>query len=67
MGTSFDHFGPQSFHSSKAVSDEAQINRKILKEELSMFGFKSITSEWWHYSYREDFSPSSDWLWECQN
>ena len=66
MGTPFDHFGPQSFHSATDISEQAISNRKLLKEEISKFGFKPITSEWWHYSYRENIQPLSDWVWECK-
>jgi len=65
MGTTFDFFGPESFHNSTAVNQTAQKNRKLLKAEMLKYGFKSITSEWWHYSYRKDISPISDWIWEC--
>ena len=66
MGTPFDHFGKDSFHSAQNISSIAIKNRKLLKSELEKFGFKSITSEWWHYSYREDIMGLSDWVWHCQ-
>ena len=66
MGTEFDHFGKESFHSATNISKEAIKNRKILKEEIGLFGFKPITSEWWHYSYREDIGQLSEWLWPCE-
>lgn len=65
MGTDFDHFGRKSFHSATDISKEAIRNRKLLKEEISAFGFKPITSEWWHYSYRENIYPLSEWVWDC--
>jgi len=65
MGTDFDHFGRESFHSASNISKEAIKNRKLLKNEISSFGFKPITSEWWHYSYREDIGALSEWLWAC--
>ena len=65
MGTPFDHFGRESFHSASNISKEAIENRKLLKKEMGRYGFKPITSEWWHYSYREDIGPLSDWLWSC--
>ena len=65
MGTDFDHFGRKSFHSATNISPEAIKNRKLLKEEIGKFGFKPITSEWWHYSYRENIQLLSDWVWNC--
>jgi len=65
MGTDFDHFGRESFHSARNISKEAIKNRQLLKDEIGKFGFKPITSEWWHYSFRENIGPLSDWLWPC--
>lgn len=65
MGTAFDHFGPESFHSATNISTTAIANRKLLKKEMRAFGFLPITSEWWHYSYRQDIKALSDWVWEC--
>ena len=65
MGSAFDHFGPESFHSATNISKEAIENRKLLKDEMALFGFKPITSEWWHYSYRSNVQALSDWVWEC--
>lgn len=65
MGSEFDHFGPESFHSATNISKEAIDNRKLLKEEMAKFGFMPITSEWWHYSYRTNVQALSDWVWEC--
>lgn len=65
MGSEFDHFGQASFHSATNISKAAIKNRKLLKEEMAKFGFMPITSEWWHYSYRENVKPLSDWVWEC--
>ena len=66
MGTAFDHFGEDSFHNAQNISTDAIQNRQLLKSELKKFGFKSITSEWWHYSYREEIKGLSDWVWDCQ-
>ena len=67
FGTDFDHFGPDAFHSAGAdkISEEAIQNRLLLKEEIGNYGFLPITSEWWHYSYREEVQALSDWVWEC--
>ena len=65
MGSDFDHFGQKSFHSATNISKEAIKNRLLLKSEIGRFGFKPITSEWWHYSYRENVMELSDWVWEC--
>jgi D-alanyl-D-alanine dipeptidase len=66
MGTAFDHFGNASHHNANNISQEAKDNRILLKSELDKYGFKAITSEWWHYSYREDIKPLDDWIWACE-
>jgi len=66
MGTPFDHFGNASHHNANNIPQEAINNRKLLKSELAKYGFKAITSEWWHYSYRNEIKPLDDWIWECE-
>jgi len=65
MGSDFDHFGSASFHSAKDISSEAIANRLLLKNGIAQFGFMPITSEWWHYSYRQNISPLTEWVWPC--
>ncbi len=65
MGSEFDHFGQESFHSATNISEEALKNRKLLKKEMAYYGFLPITSEWWHYSYRKNIQELSDWVWDC--
>lgn len=52
MGTGFDHFGREAHHAYKNLPDTVLSNRKLLKETLENNGFQSITSEWWHYSFK---------------
>lgn len=66
MGTTFDYFGIEGYHTYFGHSDEIQTNRTLLKETLKKVGFRHIRTEWWHYSYRKVTYPVSDWLWDCQ-
>jgi zinc D-Ala-D-Ala dipeptidase len=52
MGTRFDFFGVQSWPSSKAVSAEAQANRKILAGAMRRGNFYPYDREWWHFTLR---------------
>lgn len=52
MGTGFDHFGREAHHAYKNLPDTVLSNRKLLKETLEIYSFQSITSEWWHYSFK---------------
>ncbi len=49
MPTPFDSFEQKAHHSYQNLSDKIKQNRWILKTIMEKYGFKSITSEWWHY------------------
>jgi len=65
MGTDFDFFGKEAYHSYAGHSDEVQENRQLLVEIMDDHGFRSTSTEWWHYSYRPKTFPLDDWLWKC--
>ena len=66
MGTPFDTFSPRAHHTYTQLPKEVLDNRKLLKEVMDKYNFKSIYSEWWHYEYRpEMISPVEDLPWEC--
>ena len=66
MGTPFDFFGKEAHHSYTEHSKEVLENRKLLKETLDKFNFKSIYSEWWHYEYRPEMqSKVENFEWQC--
>ncbi|USO01130.1 MAG: D-alanyl-D-alanine dipeptidase [Alphaproteobacteria bacterium] len=49
MGTGFDDFTENSFHSHLGISREAQINRRILLGIMTASGWDYFENEWWHY------------------
>lgn len=52
MGTGFDNFTDSAHHSfTKNLSAEIIANRTLLKNTMEKFGFKSLETEWWHYSF----------------
>lgn len=51
MGTSFDHFGVEAHHDYTDLAEEILNNRKTLKLAMENNGFRSIRTEWWHYSF----------------
>lgn len=66
MGTPFDTFSPRAHHTYTQLPKEVLDNRKLLKEVLNKYNFKSIYSEWWHYEYRPEMAaPVEDLPWEC--
>ena len=66
MGTPFDFFGKEAHHTYTEHTKEVLENRKLLKETLDKFNFKSIYSEWWHYEYRPEMqSKVENFEWQC--
>ena len=57
MGTGFDCFHERSAIASRAVSPEAQRNRRLLLSEMTRAGFRGSRSEWWHYELDDEPFP----------
>lgn len=51
MGTGFDNFSDTAHHSFMALTKEVTYNRTLLKTIMEKHGFKSLETEWWHYSW----------------
>ncbi len=60
MGGVFDYFGKRS-HSDYVgnLTAEQQKNRRILREAMLRHGFKAISTEWWHYTLKEEPYPDT--------
>ena len=67
MGTAFDFFGKEAHHAYMDLSEDVLRNRKLLKETMISVDLHPITTEWWHYSYKEKSYALSDMLWNCEN
>lgn len=65
MGTPFDYFGKEAYHTNEDLPEAVLKNRTFLKETMEKHGFKSIRTEWWHYSYTRKSYALSDMLWKC--
>lgn len=52
MGTGFDHFGKEAHLTYTDLPDTVLSNRRLLKETMEAHGFQSLSSEWWHYTYK---------------
>lgn len=66
MGTPFDFFGKEAYHDYTKHSETINANRALLKGIMEKFDFKSIRTEWWHYSYRKKSYELDDMLWKCE-
>lgn len=65
MGTPFDFFGKEAHHAYTDLPDQVLKNRALLKNVMEKYGFRAITTEWWHYSLNISY-PLDNWLWPCE-
>lgn len=49
MGTDFDNFSDTAHADFKALSVEILKNRNLLKNVMEKYGFKQLSTEWWHF------------------
>lgn len=67
MGTTYDFFGEEAHHSYTKHTAKVNENRKLLKSMMEAAGFKSIRTEWWHYSMNGgEYLDLSSRLWKCK-
>ena len=67
MGTPYDFFGPAAHHDCTNLPKEVLQLRTKLKAVMEKHGFRSIRTEWWHYSYATGTYPLDDWQWQCKS
>ncbi|MFT5646317.1 MAG: D-alanyl-D-alanine dipeptidase [Aureispira sp.] len=65
MGTEYDYFGRKAYWVNKDLPEEVLNNRQLLRSTLEKHGFKTVTTEWWHFSYRRAWFKLSDMQWSC--
>ncbi len=58
MGTDYDYFGREAHIDYIQHKEEVLENRALLIEGMRLFGFITIRTEWWHYSYRRNWDYS---------
>lgn len=56
MGSDYDYFGREAHIDNYNFSKEILANRKLLFEGMRKFGFSTIRTEWWHFSFRKNWS-----------
>ena len=56
MGSDYDFFGRASHIDNYNFSEEILKHRKILTEGMKKAGFQTVRTEWWHYSFRKNWS-----------
>ncbi len=54
MGGTFDLFSEISHQLYNKITPEQKKNRKILRDAMHKAGFKGISSEWWHFTLKNE-------------
>ena len=52
MGTEYDNFTVKAHPDYKNFPEKVLQNRKLLRDVMIKFGFRPITSEWWHFDFK---------------
>ncbi len=65
MGTPYDFFGRDAHTDHMDLPEEVLKNRNILQTMMREVGFKTIRTEWWHFSYKGELFPLEEWVWNC--
>ena len=59
MGGPFDFFGELSHPDSPAVTPVQHENRMLLREAMLAHGFKPLSTEWWHFTLKDEPYPDT--------
>ena len=59
MGGTFDLFSEISHPNYEKLTNEQKKNRAILRTAMIKAGFKGISSEWWHYTLKNEPYPDT--------
>jgi zinc D-Ala-D-Ala dipeptidase len=59
MGTSFDCFSRHSHTAYSGLGPEQSKNRQLLRSVMARHGFRNLSTEWWHYSLRNEPYPNT--------
>ena len=59
MGGTFDYFGEKSHPDYKGLTPAQFNNRMILREAMMKHGFKPLSTEWWHFTLKDEPYPET--------
>lgn len=59
MGTTWDHFGPESWPSYSKLTASQRANRMLLHNVMLKHGFKPLQEEWWHFTLANEPFPDT--------
>ena len=55
MGTDYDFFGKEAHIDNTQLPESVLANRALLIEGMKQFGFSPIRTEWWHFSFKQNY------------
>lgn len=56
MGSDYDFFGKEAHIDNYNFSEAILANRKLLIDGMRQHGFNTVRTEWWHYSFKKNWS-----------
>ena len=59
MGGTFDWFGIESHPDYMDITPEQYANRMLLRDAMVRHGFKTLESEWWHFTLADEPFPET--------
>ena len=59
MGGTFDFFGKLSHPDYKKITKKQYNNRMILRNAMLKHGFKPLSTEWWHFTLKDEPYPDT--------
>ena len=59
MGGPFDYFGELSHPDCSAVTPAQHANRMLLRDIMLKWGFKPLSTEWWHFTLKDEPYPDT--------
>jgi D-alanyl-D-alanine dipeptidase len=59
MGTPWDFFSTKSWPTNTQINEKQFANRMLLQKAMLKFGFKSIRTEWWHFTLKNEPFPNT--------
>jgi len=54
MGGTFDWFGEESHPDYTDITGQQFANRMLLRDVMVRHGFKTLESEWWHFTLADE-------------
>ena len=59
MGGPFDFFGELSHPDFAGVTTEQHANRMLLRDAMVTHGFRTLSTEWWHFTLVNEPYPDT--------